>query len=361
MKREKPTILITGVSGMLGTAIAKRLVDRYNIVGFDIEKGDDLPSDVEFVYVDLTADESVRLGMTHVRDHHGDDIASVIHLAAYYDFSGEASPMYEELTVKGTGRLIQQLKKCHVGQFIFSSTLLVHAPCDLGERIDENSPLQPKWEYPQSKVETEKLIQNARSDIPAVILRIAGVYDDECHSLPIAHQIQRIYEKRMTSYVYPGDLDRGQAFIHLKDLLDAIERTVERREQLPEEITFLLGEHKTPSYGELQKELGRLIHDEEWDTQRIPKTVAKAGAWVQDNVPFLEESFIKPWMVDMADDHFAIDIGNAYQHIGWEPKHSLMETLPTMIEKLHEGPAGWYRENKLPLSSELKKEEAAKS
>ena len=28
------------------------------------------------------------------------------------------------------------------------------------------------------------------------------------------------------------------------------------------------------SYGEIQRELGRLIHNEEWDTYAIPKTLA---------------------------------------------------------------------------------------
>jgi hypothetical protein len=31
------------------------------------------------------------------------------------------------------------------------------------------------------------------------------------------------------------------------------------------------------------------------------KAVAKAGAWVQDQIPGVEEPFIKPWMIDLAD------------------------------------------------------------
>ncbi|WP_246206062.1 vitamin K epoxide reductase family protein [Propylenella binzhouense] len=52
-------------------------------------------------------------------------------------------------------------------------------------------------------------------------------------------------------------------------------------------------------------------------------------------------------MVDIADDHYALDTGRARTLIGWEPKHSLRETLPRMVEALKADPAGWYAANKL--------------
>ena len=128
---------------------------------------------------------------------------------------------------------------------------------------------------------------------------------DECHSIPLAHQIQRIYERRLTGRVYPGDVSHGQAFVHLDDTLEAIRLAVEQRHALPTETTLLIGEPETFSYDELQRAFLRLIHDEEWDTRQIPKAIAKTGAWVLDNMPLLEEPFIKPWMVDLADDHYA--------------------------------------------------------
>src|SRR5690606_32336111 len=114
--------------------------------------------------------------------------------------------------------------------------------------------------------------------IPVAMLRIAGVYDDACHSIPIAHQIQRIYERRLTSRVFPGDTSRGQAFVHLDDLVEAVRLALLRREALPNESVFLIGEDQTLSYDEMQHTLAWLIHGEQqWETRRIPKAVAKAG------------------------------------------------------------------------------------
>ena len=89
-----------------------------------------------------------------------------------------------------------------------------------------------------------------------------------------------------------------------------------------------------------------MIHEETWETREIPKTLAKAGAWVQHDV-LGEDSFIRPWMVDIADDHYAIDISRARKLLGWEPQHSLRNTLPKIIGALNADPPSWYQANKL--------------
>ena len=98
---------------------------------------------------------------------------------------------------------------------------------------------------------------------------------------------------------------------------------------------------------------GLLIHGEGWSTYRVPAAVARAGAWVQDHLPFGPESFIKPWMIDRAADHYELNIAKARRLLGWEPRHSLRETLPRMVEALKRDPAGWYRANKLEPPKEL--------
>jgi nucleoside-diphosphate-sugar epimerase len=339
-------VLVTGSSGLIGSALISKLGDSFRIVGFDRGGPPHPPPNAECGCVDLTSDTSVEQGFQRVRAGYGERIASVIHLAAYYDFSGEPSEKYQTVTVQGTERLLRELRQFQVEQFVFSSTILVHAPCEPGRRINEDWPLDPKWDYPKSKVETENLIRQKRGLIPAVVLRIAGVYDDRCHSIPIAHQIQRIYERQITAKLFPGDISRGQPFIHLDDLIDAIIRTIERRKELPADVTLLLGEPDTLSYDEVQRTLGRLIHEEEWETKTISKSLAKTGAWLKDHVPG-QDAFIKPWMIDLAGDHYELDVSRAEKLLDWNPRHSLRETLPKMIVALKADPKKWYQENKL--------------
>lgn len=355
MEQEHETILITGSNGYLGYAIAERLGSEFNVVGFDRRAPSHPPPSAECLYVDLTSEPSLRRGLEAIRERHGPRLASVIHLAAYYDFTGAPSPLYEKVTVGGTRKLLRLLRESGLvsEQFVFASTMLVHSPTAPGRPINEDWPLEPKWAYPQSKVRTEKLIRDERGEIPAVVLRIAGVYDDFGHSAPLPRQVQRIFERDPTAYLFPGDLSRGQAMVHLADVVELYVRIVEHRAGLPSELTLEVGEPETLSYDEMQTSLGRLIHREAWTTRPIPKSAAKLGAWLQDNLPLGRAPFIKPWMIELADDHYELDITRARALLGWEPKHRLRQTLPMIVAALKADPWTWYRENELAMPTWL--------
>src|SRR5690606_14473025 len=197
-------------------------------------------------------------------------------------FSGEDNPLYQKVNVDGTRRLLDGLQDFQVEQFLYSSTMLVHEPTRPGVPITENSPLGPAWQYPQSKLETEKAIEHHHGRIPYTMLRIAGVYDENCRVPTLAHQMQRIYERRLQGHLFAGDVTTGQAFVHRDDVVDAICHAVRRRSNLAEIPALLIGERGVLSYLELQNELARLIHGESWLTRSIPKPVARLGAWLQE-------------------------------------------------------------------------------
>lgn len=353
------TIIVSGSNGRIGDAVLRRFAGRFGaVVGFDRKAPKEPPPGCVAVAVEITSDESVRAGLAMIREHHGERVISVIHLAAYYDFLGEPSPKYDEITVRGTARLLRGLREAglHAEQFVFSSTMLVHRPAEPGQLINEDWPIDPTWAYPESKVRTEQIIREGRGDIPAVLLRIAGVYDDGCHSIPLAHQIQRISERQLSSRLYSGSTAHGQSFLHMGDLVDVIERVVERRATLPPEVAVLIGEPEALSYDEIQHSLGRLIHGDDWETLEIPEAltpVAKVGAWVQEKLPG-PDPFIRPWMIDRASDHYALDITRARTLLDWEPKRTLRLTLPKMIAALKADPLAWYKDNDLEPPAALR-------
>lgn len=344
-RSSRPTLVVTGSSGLIGARVIDALKDRYTIVGMDLRED---PPGHEWIRCDLTDEASVKRAFAKVQTRHGDHIASVVHLAAYYDFSGADSELYDQLTVQGTRRLLRALRQLRTEQFVFSSSLLVMKPVQPGELITEASEVQAEWAYPQSKLDAEEVIRGEHGDIPAVSLRIAGVYDESCHSIPIAQQIARIHQKQLESYLFPGNKDHGQAFVHVDDAVDCIVRAVERRRQLGSYEVMLVAEPDVMSYEELQDAIGELLHGKEWPTIRIPKVVAKAGAWAKDKLSGDEETFIKPWMIDLADAHYAVDVSRARKLLGYEPRHRLRDTLPEMIRRLRADPERWYAENKLP-------------
>jgi nucleoside-diphosphate-sugar epimerase/uncharacterized membrane protein len=347
MLETRDTVIITGSSGFIGEAlVAKLAAASYGVVGLDRIPPKQLPNGASFEKIDVTSDASVRKTLNTIRKSHRNRIASVVHLAAYFDLTGEPNQKYEQITVRGTERLLSELQSFDVEQFIFVSSMLVHRAGRPGDVINEDRSLKSDLPYRASKIKTERLIHEQRGQIPVVYLRPAGTYDDLGRNAFLAHQIARIYEEDLTAHVYPGDLRTGQSPLHLADLVEAVLRLIERRNTLLPELPLLLGEPEVMGYGELQSEIGRLIRGTEWETWEIPEPLAKAGAWVETDV-LGEEPFIRPWMVDIANDHYAIDITRARKLLGWEPKHSLRTTLPTMIAALKADPVGWYQANKL--------------
>ena len=179
-------VLITGYAGAIGSALGGRLRPRYRVVGLDMGcKSDDC------IEADITSDEKLAKALTIVRERYGSRIASVIHLAAFFDMTGEPNKLYDTVNVQGTERLLRALSDFEVEQFIYASTMLVHAPTEPGRPINEASPIEPKWAYPKSKVDAENVVRTRHGKIPILILRIAGMYTDQCDAATLAQQIQR--------------------------------------------------------------------------------------------------------------------------------------------------------------------------
>lgn len=359
---ERPIVLITGAGGRIGTAIRRALGDDFRVVSLE-RRCDGLP---DCFPVDITSDAQMAETFARFRERYGDRIASVIHLAAYFDFTGEADPKYQAVNEEGTRRLLRMLRDFRVEQFVYSSSMLVHAPTRPGFPINEESPLGPRWAYPCSKAATEEVVHQERDGIPTVVLRIAGVYDEDCGIPTLAHQIQRIYERQWMSHLFPGDGSHGQAAVHLEDVADAFRRIVMRRAELPEQTTLLIGEPEVNSYADLQNRIGRELHGQGWVTRAIPKRVAVGGAWAQDKLEEIVpdaidhgvKPFIRPFMIDLADDHYELDIRRAETLLGWRPRHRLRDELPRMLENLKRDPITWYRRNRLPVPPLLTDAEA---
>ncbi|WED42062.1 vitamin K epoxide reductase family protein [Legionella cardiaca] len=341
----KPVVIITGAAGKIGMALTRALRNTYKVIGFDIDNCE--------IPCDITSANSVALAFKLFKEKYGSKITAVIHLAAYFDFTGNESPLYKSVNVDGTKKLLVALQDFDVERFIYSSTILVHKPCPLGETIHEDYPLKPKWAYPKSKAKAEETIASYHGKVPYLILRLAGLYDDVTCVPTLANQIARVYERDMKSHLYAGNVKAGQSFIHQKDLIKVFKKALLYRNKLAEEEIIIAGEPKTISYEKLQHQITQLIHSEKSTLYTVPSPIAKAGAWVEQHAEPLipddfdqgEKPFIRSFMVDLASDHYALDVSKAKKILHWEPKHTIEETLPKIIEALKADPENWYEKN----------------
>ncbi|MDF1726488.1 MAG: NAD-dependent epimerase/dehydratase family protein [Sulfitobacter sp.] len=361
----KPLVVITGASGSIGSALAERLMGDYRVLGLDQEGADDA-APCDMVSFDLTDPVSCRNAVQTIKEKQGEPIAAVVHLAAYFDFTGRDDSLYKAVNVEGTRNLLEALAEVTVERFIYASTMLVHRAGSPGERIDEDTPLDPGWAYPKSKAQAEEVIAETHGDIPVTVLRLAGLYDEETAVPTLSHQIARIYARGMKSHLHSGDLDAGQSFIHRDDMMRLFEAVIDRRDSLPPTGAILAGEEEAVSYQRLQDAIGREIHGEKtWETLSLPQPVAKLGAKLEvasepivpDDLDQGEKPFLRPFMIDLSKDHYALDISRARDLLDWAPEHSILDTLPKMIEGLKEDPAAWYAANGITLPREMEAEQ----
>ena len=93
MPEYKDIVIVTGSTGFIGSALINRFAGRFGLIGLDRAATHQPPPAAECVCIDLTSEEAVAAGLGRVRTAYGSRIASVIHLAAYFDLTGEPTPL----------------------------------------------------------------------------------------------------------------------------------------------------------------------------------------------------------------------------------------------------------------------------
>jgi nucleoside-diphosphate-sugar epimerase len=54
-------------------------------------------------------------------------------------------------------------------------------------------------------------------------------------------------------------------------------------------------------------------------------------------------------MIEIADDHYELDISLAKKVLGWQPKNRVDQVIPKWVQELKKDPVEWYDENKLKV------------
>ncbi len=165
-------VLVTGATGFLGRNLCPYLVEQGHRVralvrpssdwGFLVERG------VEIAFGDVQDLISVQAALV------GCD--AVIHAAGYFRFWGPQD-RYWGVNVVGTRNVVQAAERMGVQRFIHISTVAVIGRPRPGTVIDETYPCQPVDEYQRTKLEGERIVQEAACrGLPALILRPGAFY-----------------------------------------------------------------------------------------------------------------------------------------------------------------------------------------
>jgi nucleoside-diphosphate-sugar epimerase len=255
----KPVVVVTGVSGNLGTRLLP-LLGRFSVIGVDVAPPR-TDAELQFEALDLGQESSTRTLYELLRDTHA---YSVIHLAFVIDpvRTGvlDVERMWQ-INVAGTARVMEAITEINrtadegVKQFIFPSSVSAYGP-DFPDPATEDFPLKAHTlPYAVHKKESDEVVQQrctALRGCSVYILRphiFAGASVDNYlmgafRGTPNGKG-KRAEKMRAAGTRLPCMLPRGQRyldnkiqFIHVDDMARVI-RHILQREPEPQRLTVL--------------------------------------------------------------------------------------------------------------------------
>lgn len=177
-------VLVTGATGFVGGAVARRLArDGHDVRGFARPSADVarlVAAGIDVVPGDVRDPDSLALAMR--------GCSHVIHLAAA---KSGPSTLLHEVNVRGTANVMDAARTSAVQRVVFGSTLGVNGFIT-GQPLDERSPARPNTPYRLSKWRAEEVARVAHEhmDVPVVIARISTVVGAGARGwLPLARGI----------------------------------------------------------------------------------------------------------------------------------------------------------------------------
>ncbi len=209
--------LVTGASGFVGSAVAKKLVEagfsvrtlvrptspRAHLAGFDIA----------FVEGDLRDADSVRNAMAGV-DY-------LFHVAADYRLWARDPGEIMRSNVEGTRNIMIAAKAAGVGRIVYTSSVATLALRPDGVPIDETLPLDEMkaiGAYKRSKVAAERLVEQmiAEHDLPATIVNPSTpIGPRDVRPTPTGRIIVEAAAGRIPCFV-----DTGLNLVHVDDVAE---------------------------------------------------------------------------------------------------------------------------------------------
>jgi nucleoside-diphosphate-sugar epimerase len=255
----KPVVVVTGISGNLGTRLLP-LLGSHSVIGVDVSppKTD---SELQFERLDLGAESSTRTLYELLRDNHAH---AVIHLAFVIDPVRTGVLDVERMwriNVAGTARVMEAITEANrttddgVKQFIFPSSVSAYGP-DLPGPATEESPLAAHTlPYAVHKKLSDEVVQQrcaALRGCSVYILRphifagasvenyLMGAFRGTPNGKSARAEQMRSQGKRLPCMLPRGQkyLDNKLQFIHVDDMARLI-RHILQREPEAQRLTVL--------------------------------------------------------------------------------------------------------------------------
>ena len=325
-------VLVTGASGFVGGYLIEELLRRGHMPVAMVRKGSDAARlkevGVECRTGDLTDPESL------VAVVKGAD--AVIHLAAYYTFTGKRE-LYEMINVEGTRHLMDAMLANGVKRLLYCSSTEVMGPTP-DPPADESAPCHPIYEYGHSKLRAEEMVRDyAKKGIEPTIVRPSGIYGPR-NLEDVSFWFITTFANSIVSRFIIGSGKKKLQFVHVEDVAQAFALALERPE-VSNGQTYIVTDERAYNYEEIYGILARIFKKDP-PRRHLPVALAKLIAAPVQAINAIrgKQNFI--WRVQTMDT-FKVDrwysIEKVRRELGYSPRNKLEEGLRQTVR--------WYEQN----------------
>lgn len=341
-------MIITGATGFLGARLVKHFQDRYRIyaIGQRPLAGMRAPEGPNIFYyqIDIGYQDPLREVFTHIRNSGGAEI--VLHLAGYYDFSGDENPLYDHSNVTGTKNVLELSVPLNLKRFFFTSSVAACPFPPPGGAITEATPPTAPPPYSRSKRAGEEMMHEYKDRIPGCILRLAAIFSNWCEYEPLNEFFVTWFSGGWNSRILGG---RGQwaiPYLHVRDLLIFYLTVIDKCTEGTRPLSIL---HASPNGATSHLELYQAASQSYFGKMRspiyVPKPLARVGIKMREGLGLVTGNmpFERSWMGEYIDLKLNIDASETHRLLDWQPRPKLdiLNCIPSMIENMKNDPEEW--------------------
>ena len=289
-------LLVTGASGHVGGAVARRLAHAgHDVAGLSRRCVADLPASVNQVQGDL-ATESLETLAARI-----DRCDAIVHAAACLDFADDAALL--AANVHGTHTVTQLARQWECSHFLYVSSVAVHG--QPGTRpLHEETPADPQSLYAVTKLFGEHLTSLLRGSMAALSFRIPSPIGPGLGSRRIvgAFVAQAMNGHALTVHGRGG---RRQNYLDVRDIAHAVEAAMRTQRS----GAVLLGAPASVSNLELAQRIVAALDS--------PSAISLSGE-------------------DDPDEHLSweLDCTRAREWLGWTPRYTLETSVRDMAKAI---------------------------
>lgn len=351
MASELPSIIITGASGFLGRHLLEDLKNEYRIFAIarrsQYECNAPVHANIAWIRADISDYQSITKAFREVATAGGADY--LIHLAAYYDFTGGNHPEYKRTNVEGTRHVLELAKELKLKLFVFASSVAACSFPKKGATIDETSLPDGRPWYAWSKRQGEMIVRDFADTIPACIVRFGAVYSDWCEYPPLYMFLKTWLGDSWQANILAGKGESAIPYIHIRDIVTFFRRLLIRHDSVKSGGVLVACTGGCTSHRKLFSLATRHYYGKPRTPLLVPRFLCGIGLWLKNIWGYLTGNwpFERPWMRHYIDLQLNVDNNRTCSVLDWspEPRHLIERRFPFLLERLKSEPSAWQVRN----------------